>query len=92
MERNDLDLTQIGRRTILPARYIGGPRFLRQCYQDSMAIVREFGRPSLFVTFTANPSCEGITRELLPGQPASEWPDIIARVFSQQVRELLICD
>ena len=33
-----------------------------------MAIVRQFGRPSLFITFTANPKWDEITRELLPGQ------------------------
>ena len=43
---------------------------MMQLYQDSMAIVQYFGRPSLFLTFTANPRWEEIERELLPGQQA----------------------
>ena len=89
INRGDVDPAEIGRRTILPASYLGGPRFYRRCYQDSMAIVRAYGRPSLFLTFTANPSSTEILRKLLPGQTASDRPDIVARVFSLQVRELL---
>ena len=45
----------IGQRVILPSSFTGGDRFMQQLYQDSMAIVRYFGRPSLFITFTTNP-------------------------------------
>lgn len=31
--------------------------------------------------FSANPRCEEIERELLPGQRAVDRPDLIARVF-----------
>lgn len=43
---------------------------MMQLYQDSIAIVRFFGQPTLFLTFTANPKWEKIVRELLPGQKA----------------------
>lgn len=36
-------------------------------YQDAMAIVREKGKPDLFVTFTCNPNWPEIVEELLPG-------------------------
>ena len=68
LTRTDVDLASVGRRVILPSSYLGGARFIGQCFQDSMAIVRQYGRPSLFVTFTANPKWDEITRELLPGQ------------------------
>lgn len=54
-----------------------------------MAIVRKYGRPSLFVTFTPDPKFPKITRELLPGQDASDRPDLIARVFYFKVEALL---
>ena len=89
LTRTDVDLTSIGRRVILPSSYLGGARFIGQCYQDSMAIVRQFGRPSLFITFTANPKWDEITRELLPGQQATDRPDLVARVFHMKVNHLL---
>lgn len=54
---------------------------MMQLYQNSMAIVRQFGRPSLFITFTANPKWEEIEKELYLGQKAMDRPDLIARVF-----------
>ncbi|CEG83126.1 hypothetical protein RMATCC62417_17098 [Rhizopus microsporus] len=54
-----------------------------------MAIVRHFGKPSLFITFTANPKWTEITDELLPGQVAFDRPDLIARVLNLKVRHFL---
>ena len=55
MVRDEIDASAIGKRTILPSSYTAGDRFMQQLFQDSMAIVRHFGRPTLFITFTANP-------------------------------------
>ena len=85
----DYDLQEIGQSMILPSSYSGGPRFMSKLYQDPMAIVRKLGKPSLFITFTANPDLIEITRELLPGQSANDRPDIVARVFNLKVRQLL---
>ena len=57
----DFDRAKVGRFVILPSSYTGGDRFMQQLCQDSMAIVRHFGRPTLFITFTANPKWEEIT-------------------------------
>lgn len=54
-----------------------------------MAIIRHFGRPTLFITFTANPKWEEIQRELYKGQTAVHRPDITARVFRLKVKSLL---
>ena len=62
---------------------------MQQLFQDSMAIVRHFGRPTLFITFTANPKWEEILQELLPGQSAVDQPDLVARVFHLKQRQLL---
>lgn len=58
-------------------------------YQDAMAIVREKGKPDLFVTFTCNPKWLEIVEELLPGQQAEDRPDIAARVFKMKLDELI---
>lgn len=62
--RNDLDVA--GRRVILPSSFSGSPRNMVQLYQDSMAIVRELGKPLLFITMTANPRWEEAIAALFP--------------------------
>lgn len=54
---------------------------MRQNYQDAMAIVREKGKPDLFITFTANPYWDEITRELEPGESFINRPELCVRVF-----------
>ncbi|GBO29161.1 hypothetical protein AVEN_236302-1 [Araneus ventricosus] len=46
---------RVGKLVILPS-FQGSLRSMQQNYQDAMAMVRKFGRPDLFVTFTCNPS------------------------------------
>lgn len=71
----------VGRRTILPSSYIGSPRNMIQLYQDAMAIVRKYGKPDLFITFTCNPAWQEILDELKYDQTAQDRPDLVARVF-----------
>ena len=54
---------------------------MQQLYQDSMAIVRHFGHPTLFIIFTVNPKWKAVVDERLPGQTAIDRPDLVARVF-----------
>jgi hypothetical protein len=54
-----------------------------------MAIIQYFGKPSFFITFTANPYWPEITDYLLNGQQAINRPDLLYRVFILKVRELL---
>jgi hypothetical protein len=86
--REDVSIGDLGRRFILPSSFTGGDRFMQQLFQDSMAIVRHFGKPTFFITFTANPRWPEIDRELEGRQP-TDRPDLIARVFRLKVRELL---
>ncbi|SGZ18802.1 BQ5605_C020g09205 [Microbotryum silenes-dioicae] len=76
-----IDPSEIGKRVILPSSYPRSPRNMVQLYQDAMAIVRAFGAPDLFITMTCNPAWPEIVNALLPGQTASNRPDIVARVF-----------
>ena len=89
MLRQDVDTAAIGRRVVLPSSHTGSDRYMQQLFQDSMAIVRSLGRPSLFIMFTANPKWEEIVNELLPGQTAVDRPDLVARVFHMKQQALL---
>ena len=80
-----------GKPTILPPSFSGGPRSFHGRFQDAMAIVREFGKPDLFITMTCNPKWKEIKEalDLLPGETAYDRPDIVARVFHQKIKEML---
>jgi helitron helicase-like protein len=75
------DTNGLGKRTILPSSYIGGPRDLHQRYQDAMALARFFCNVDLFITMTMNPEWDEIRQKLFPGQTSYDCPDLVARVF-----------
>lgn len=56
-----------------------------------MAICRYAGYPDLFLTFTCNPKCPEIHLflETIEGQKSDDRPDIISRVFSIKLWELI---
>ena len=87
--REGLDLSSVGCKVILPSSFTSGPRFIQKCLQDALALLRIHGGSDLFITFTANPKWREITEALLPGQTASDRPDIVARVFHLKVASLL---
>lgn len=89
LRQGDMNFSEVGQRIILPSSYVSGDRFMRQLYQDSMALVRHFGKPSLFITLKANPKWAEIQDELFPGQTAADRPDLVARVFHLKLRDLL---
>ena len=62
------------RKIVLPSSYTGSPRQMFELYQDAMSIVRKYGKPDLFITFTCNPLWEEITSALLLDQKASDRP------------------
>jgi hypothetical protein len=45
----------VGKRTVMPLSFFGGPHDLRRRYVDAMALVRRFGKPDIFLTMTCNP-------------------------------------
>jgi hypothetical protein len=89
MTVHDLMSGDIGRTTILSASFTGGKRHMVQVYQDGMAMVREFGRPDLFVTFTCNPAWTEIKELLLDHQGANYDPVTVTRIFKQKLLALL---
>lgn len=83
------DESRAGRLIILPSSFTGGPRYMQSLYQDAMAIVRKYGKPDLFITMTCNPKWPEITRELLPGQKATDRFDLCCRVFRLKLKAMM---
>jgi hypothetical protein len=80
---------EIGQRTILPSSFIGGTCNMIQNCQDALAINHHFHGADPFITITANPNWPEVTWELLPGQSASDRPDLVVHVFHAKVTQLL---
>jgi hypothetical protein len=80
---------EIGQHTILPSSFAGSTRNMVQNCQDALAINRHFHGADLFITITANPNWPEVTWELLPGQSASDRPDLVVCVFHAKVSQLL---
>ena len=51
---NDQVNEDIGQLVVLPSTFTGGPRYMHEKTQDAMVYVRNYGKPSLFITFTCN--------------------------------------
>lgn len=77
----------IGRRVILPSSFTGSPRNMYQNYLDAMCIVRQFGKPSLFITMTCNPQWPEIIDNIDDIEAANFRPEIIIRVFKVKLKE-----
>lgn len=85
----DTDITETGKMLILPSSFVGGPRYMLNLFQDAMAIVRNFGKPDLFITITCNPNWPEILAQLKEGQTPQDIPDIVSRVFRLKLKQIL---
>ncbi|GBM83869.1 hypothetical protein AVEN_170598-1 [Araneus ventricosus] len=74
---------------LLISSFQQSPRSMQQNYQDAMAMVRKFGRPDLFVTFTCNSSWPEILNAIKGRERPEHRPDIVVRVFMMKLSELL---
>ncbi len=86
---DQMQASQIGKQTILPSSFTGGPRHMEQLFQDAMSCMRIHGKPDLFVTFTANPKWPEILCELETFQESNDRPDLISRVFNLKLKALI---
>ena len=87
--RADMSEFTIGNVYILLSSFIGSPRAMKQAYQDAMCICGKFGKPTYFITMTCKPKWKEIIDNLLPGQTASDRPDLVGRVFQLKLKELI---
>jgi hypothetical protein len=69
----------------LGSDWIGSRAWASEHVADSLALCREFGRPSLFITVTTNPHWPEIKERLYPGQNASDQPGVVARAFKARM-------
>lgn len=76
-------------KVFMPSSYPGSFRHSQANYHDALHISTQEGPSHLFLTMTANPHWPEIIALLPEGQTASDRPDIIARVFSVKISELL---
>ena len=84
------ELNDIGSKVaILPSSHIGSPRYMKARKQDAMALVRELGKPTFFLTMTCNPDWPEFERDLPPGVSAAHRADLTARIFQLKLKELL---
>ncbi|XP_076057276.1 uncharacterized protein LOC143034815 [Oratosquilla oratoria] len=96
-ERADIlrgeDAKESGQRVIIPATFVGGPRYMKQRQQDALAFVTHYGSPDFFITFTMNPQWEEI--QLAMNQTGSfktqsyDRPDLVSRIFKLKVDSLM---
>ena len=77
---------RVGKTVILPSTFQGSPRNMTENYHDAVSLVRQFGKPDLFITMTCNPKWQEIQENLYEGQKASDRPDLVARVFSLKLK------
>ena len=76
-------------KTFLSQSMHGSRRHLRSLAKNALALVSEFGRPSLFITLTCNPYWPEIMEQLLPGQTAFDRGDIVCQVFYRKLQAIL---
>ncbi|KAI3470148.1 hypothetical protein Pfo_026811 [Paulownia fortunei] len=69
--------SEVGKRIVLPASFIGGPRDIHHRYVDALALVQRFEKPDLFIIVTCNPE-----------QQAQDRPDLTSRVFQAKLQNL----
>ncbi|KAK8792732.1 hypothetical protein WA158_002607 [Blastocystis sp. Blastoise] len=89
INENDRNIDRIGKAIILPSSFVGSPRNLQQKYMDAMSVVREYGKPDLFITFTCNPDWLEIKNNIPEGYTVNEFPDLVSRVFHLKLKQLL---
>ena len=67
----------------------GSRRHLREKACNALALVTQFGQPTLFITLTCNPLWEEIQEQLLEGQTAFDRPDVVTRVFHARAQSYI---
>jgi hypothetical protein len=85
----DTQAAELSSAVVLPSSFIGSCSWASEQVADALALCREHGKPSLFITITTNPNWPEITSQLRPGQSASDIPFVVARVFHLRVQKCL---
>ena len=86
-EENDGEENQ--KSTFLSQSFHGSRRHLLNLAQNAICLVSEFGRPTLFITFTCNPNWPEIKEMLFEGETAYDRADITTKVFHEKLDRFL---
>ncbi|CAH1431510.1 unnamed protein product [Lactuca virosa] len=87
MASGETSASAIGRRVVLPANFICGPRNMRRKYIDAMALVQKFGKPDIFLTLTCNPNWPEIKQYMMGNEETQNRADLIDRVFHAKLEQ-----
>ena len=89
---DDSNLNETGLKVVMSENTPGTPKWFKKLYIKSLALVTEFGKPDLFLTFTCNknwPEFGDILKEHCgPNTDIKHRIDLISRVFSQKVKDM----
>lgn len=87
MASGETSASAIGRRVVLPANFIGGPRNMGRKYIDAMELVQKFGKPDIFLTLTSNPNWPEIKQRMMGNEETQNRADLIVRVFHAKLEQ-----
>ena len=73
----------------LPVSFLGSKEWSSSETADALALAREFGPPSFFITMTCNRDWPEIVSRLRPGQTAYDVPVMVVRVFKRRFHRLI---
>jgi hypothetical protein len=82
MDEDDIDIR-------LPVSFLGSREWASSETADALALAREYGSPSLFITMTCNREWPEILSRLRLGQTAYDIPVIVVRAFKRRLQRLL---
>ncbi|XP_074373762.1 uncharacterized protein LOC141714124 [Apium graveolens] len=91
LSKGNVDPAHIGKGVIIPASFTGSKRYMTQYFQDSLAICKNIGHPTFFLTMTCNSKWPEIQRmlDMMPGVKVEDAPDVVARVFKLKLDQLV---
>jgi hypothetical protein len=72
----------------IPASFMGSAAWASDQVADALAIARDRGTPSFWLTPTTNPNWPEIRSRLRPGQDASDCPAVVCRAFHARLHML----
>jgi len=75
-------------RSKIPASFMGSRAWCSDQVADALAIARQHGKPSIWLTMTTNPLWDEIQSKLRPGQTVFDISGIVCRAFHGRLDKL----
>ncbi len=73
----------------MPNDIVGSKQYMKKRYDDALAMVAKYGKPTFFITMTCNPMWEEIQKNIPRGSNPVDRPEVVARVFKTKMDELI---